>query len=234
MKVALLIPTFNEIEGVKAIIPRIKREWVDEIIFVDGNSTDGTVEYIKEHDYTLILQKKPGLRNAFLEALDQIESEIIITFSPDGNCIPEIIPGLVEKMKRGYDMVIVSRYKEGARSYDDTLITAFGNWMFTTLINILHGGEYTDAMNIYRAYKRNLVQDLDLDKDITYSAPEKLFRTKISWEPILSIRAAKGKLKIAEISGDEPKRIGGKAKLQVFKWGAAFLFQVIKERFCWR
>lgn len=234
MKVALLIPTLNEIEGLKVIMPRIKREWVNEIVFVDGNSTDGTVGYIKEHGYTLILQEKPGLRHALAEALDKIESDIIITFSPDGNCIPEIIPGLVEKMKEGYDMVIVSRYAKGAKSYDDTLITAFGNWMFTAFINVLHGAEFTDAMNIYRAYKKGLVDDLDLDKDITYSMPQKLFRTRIGWEPILSVRAAKRKLKITEIPGDEPKRIGGEAKLQVFKWGAAFLFQIVREKFWWR
>jgi len=89
-------------------------------------------------------------------------------------------------------------------------------------------------MNIYRAYRKNLIRDLDLDKDITYSTPERLFRTKISWEPIMSVRAAKRKLKTDEIPGDEPARIGGQAKLQVFKWGAAYLFQVIREKFYWQ
>jgi glycosyltransferase involved in cell wall biosynthesis len=233
MRVALVIPTLNEISGMREVMPRIKREWVDEIVFIDGNSTDGTIEYIKEHGYTLILETRPGVRNALLEAINNIKSDVIITFSPDGNCIPELIPQLVEKMKEGYDMVIASRYAKGAKSYDDTLVTAFGNWMFTTLMNILHGGRYTDVMNIYRAYKRNLVKDLNLDKDITYSTPERLFGTKIGWEPILSVRAAKRKLKITEISGDEPKRIGGKAKLQILRWGAAYLFQVIREVFIW-
>ena len=68
-----------------------------------------------------------------------------------------------------------------------------------------------------------------MDKDITYSTPERLFKTRIGWEPILSVRAAKRKLKIAEIPGDEPSRIGGEAKLQVLRWGAAYLFQVIRE-----
>ncbi|MBU2541502.1 MAG: glycosyltransferase family 2 protein [Candidatus Omnitrophica bacterium] len=235
MKVALLIPTLNEIDGLKQIMPRIKREWVDEIVFVDGYSTDGTIDYIKENGWTLIFEKHlgSGVRNAFIDALEAVNSEVLITFSPDGNCIPELIPKLIEKMKEGYDMVIASRYAKGAKSYDDTPVTAFGNWMFTTLMNLLHGGKYTDVMNIFRIYKKSLVRELDLDKDITYSTPEKLFRTKIGWEPILSVRAAKRKLKVAEIPGDEPKRIGGEAKLQVFKWGAAYLFQVLREVFIW-
>lgn len=234
MRVTLLIPTLNEIQGLKAIMPRIKKEWYDEIIFVDGNSTDGTIEYIRDNGYALILEKKPGLRYVLSEAVNMTKSDIIMTFSPDGNCIPELIPLLLEKIKEGYDMVIASRYKKGARSYDDTTVTGFGNWMFTAITNILYNAEYTDVMNIYRAYKKSLVKDLDLDKEATYSLPERLLRTKIGWEPILSARAASRNLKIAEIPGDEPKRIAGKAKLKIFRWGGAYLFQVIRDRFWWR
>ena len=44
MKVSLLAMTLNEINGMKAIMPKIRRDWVDQIIVVDGGSTDGTVE----------------------------------------------------------------------------------------------------------------------------------------------------------------------------------------------
>ncbi|KWT92777.1 glycosyltransferase family 2 protein [Candidatus Magnetominusculus xianensis] len=234
MKVALLIPTFNEIIGLRQIMPMINREWVDEIVFVDGNSTDGSIEYIRENNYTLFLEKVPGVRRAMIEAIRSVTSDVLITFSPDGNCLPELIPKLVDKMREGYDMVIVSRYADGAKSYDDNIITGFGNWLFTNTINFLHGGSYTDVMGIYRAYKKELVSSLDLDKDITYTTPEKLFRTRLFWEPILSTRAAKRKLKITEIAGDEPKRIGGEAKLQTIKWGAAYMYQVLRDKVWWK
>ena len=99
------------------------------------------------------------------------------------------------------------------------------------MINLLHKGQYTDAMVIYRAYKKNLIQDLDLDKDESYDTEEKLFKTVISWEPLLSIRAAKRRLKVTEIPGDEPAREGGERKLQVLKWGAAYMFEVFREVF---
>ena len=102
-------------------------------------------------------------------------------------------------MKEGYDMVIVSRYAEGAKSYDDDIVTGFGNKLFTTSINLLHGAKYTDAMVIYRAYKKSLIHDLDLLKEESYSTEEKLFGTIVSWEPLLSVRAAKRKLKTAAI-----------------------------------
>ena len=89
-------------------------------------------------------------------------------------------------------------------------------------------------MVIFRAYKKGLIYDLELDKDDAYEIPEKLFWCKISWEPLLSVRAAKRKIKVAEIPGDEPVRIGGQRKLRVFRWGAAYYLQFLREFFAWR
>jgi len=234
MKVTLVVPVLNEITGLKAIMPQIKPEWYDEILFIDGQSTDGTLEYLKEKGYPYIVQQKKGMRNAYMEALPHITGDVILTFSPDGNSVSELIPPCIEKMKEGYDMVIVSRYAKGAKSDDDDIITGFGNWMFRTFINICHRAHYTDPMVIYRAYKKQLIYDLDLDKDSSYEREEKIFGTNVSWEPLLSIRAAKRKLKIGEIPGDEPARIGGERKLQIWRWGAVFLYQTIREIFVWR
>ena len=78
-------------------------------------------------------------------------------------------------MKEGYDLVIGSRYLDDAVSDDDTWLTGFGNWLFTKTINLLHGGNYTDAMVIYRSYRTKLIYDLELATDKPYSIPEKLF-----------------------------------------------------------
>lgn len=230
----LLIPTLNEVEGMRAIMPRIKKEWVDQIIVVDGGSTDGTIEYVKKHDWLLIEQQEPGLRHAYNESFGHVSGDIVITFSPDGNSIPELIPDLIAKMQAGYDMVIASRYLGPAKSADDDVLTGFGNWLFTRTVNLLHGGRYTDCMVIYRVYKTRLFYDLELDKDDGYALAEKLFFTRIGTEPLLSVRAAKRKLRITEIPGDEPPRIGGERKLQIFRWGAAYYFQFFRELFVWR
>ncbi len=234
MKVTLLVMTWNEIDGMRLIMPKIKKEWVDQIIVVDGGSKDGTIEWAKDQGYEVYVQKKPGFRNAYNEVMPLTIGDIILTFSPDGNSIPELIPPLIHKMKEGYDMVIVSRYLGAAKSRDDDLITGFGNWLFTTTINLLHGGHYTDAMVIFRAYKKQLVYDLELNDDKAYRMAERLFRTKISWEPLLSVRSAKRKLKVTEIPGDEPPRIGGERELQVLRWGGAYYFQFLREKFFWR
>ena len=234
MKVTLLVPTLNEAVGMRSIMPKVKKEWVDQILIVDGQSKDKTADIAREMGYDVVIQQTPGIRGAYMDALPFIKGDIILTFSPDGNSIPELIPVCIAKIKEGYDMVIVSRYAQGAKSYDDDAVTSFGNWLFTGTINLLHGSKYTDAMVIYRAYPKKLIYDLALDKDSSYSFEEKLFRTKISWEPLLSIRAAKRRLQVCDIPGDEPAREGGERKLQVLKWGAAYMFEIWREIFIWR
>jgi len=234
MKVTLIVTTLNEIDGMKVIMPRIKKDWCDQVLVLDGGSIDGTIEYAKKQGYEIYIQRQEGFRHAYIEALPLIKGDIVITFSPDGNSIPELIPVLINKIKEGYDMVIVSRYFNGAKSEDDDIITAFGNWLFTSTVNLLYGARYTDVMVIFRAYKTKIIFDLDLNKEEAYIMPEKLFRCVLSWEPLLSVRAAKRKLKVSEIPGDEPPRIGGVRKLKVWKWGAGYYFQFFRELFFWR
>ena len=62
MKVTLFIPTKNEITGLKAVMPRIKKDWVDEVVIIDAHSTDGTREYLESLGYNVILQKKPSFK----------------------------------------------------------------------------------------------------------------------------------------------------------------------------
>ncbi len=233
-KVTLVVPTLNEIDGMQAIMPRIQRDWVDQILVLDGGSTDRTIEWARENGYSVYVQKKAGIRQAYMEVLPLIQGDVMVTFSPDGNSIPELIPVLVAKMNEGYDMVIASRYAKPARSEDDDYLTAFGNWFFTKTVNLLHGGSYTDAMVIFRAYRKQLIYDLELDQDRWYQMPERLFGCRLSWEPLLSVRAARRRLRIAEIPGTEPPRIGGERKLQIWRWGASYYYQFCRDALLWR
>lgn len=233
MAVTLLVPTLNEFTGMQQIMPRVDLAWCDQILVADGGSSDGTVDYAREHGYDVFVQQKKGIRHAYIEAMPRVKGNVVITFSPDGNCIPEVIPLLVAKMAEGYDMVIASRYYNGLTSDDDDWLTRLGNWGFTRSINLLHGGHYTDAMGIFRAWKRELFTQLDLDQESSY-AVEKLFRTVIGVEPLLSIRAAKRGLSCADIPAREPARIGGERKLQIISWGGAYMLQVLTEVFFWR
>jgi glycosyltransferase involved in cell wall biosynthesis len=232
--VTLLIPTWNEITGMKAIMPHVQREWVDQVLFMDGGSTDGTIEWARAQGYDVYVQKQSGIRQGFLEVLPLVRGDIIITFTPDGNSVPELIPQLIAKMNEGYDMVVASRYLPPAKSEDDDYLTGFGNWFFTKTVNLLFGTRFTDVMVIYRAYRKDLVYELELDQDRWYRLPETLFCTRahgVSWDPMLSARAARRGLKVAEIQGDEPARLGGVRKLRIWRWGAVCYYQFLRDFF---
>lgn len=221
----LLVLTLNEITGMKALMPQIDRSLFTQILVVDGGSTDGTVEWAREQGYEVHIQTRKGIRFAYFEALPMVRGSHILSFSPDGNCPVESLRRLIDTAAGGYDLVIGSRYLGPARSDDDDLVTAFGNWLFTRTVNILHRGRYTDVMTILRIYRKDLIPRLGLDVDRAYELPERLFHTRISWEPLMSVRASRSGLSITEIPVDEPARIGGERKLQILRWGAAYYFQ---------
>jgi glycosyltransferase involved in cell wall biosynthesis len=231
--VTLLIPTLNEEIGMRAVMPRVDPSWCDQILVVDGQSTDGSVAYARDRGYDVLVQRRRGIRHAYIEAMPLVRGEYTITFSPDGNCIPEVIPEIVSRLKEGSDMVIASRYFDGLRSEDDDAVTRFGNWLFTTSINLLHGGHYSDAMGIFRGWRTPLFWELDLHREDGY-APERLLRTVIGVEPLLSMRAAKRRLRIQEVAGPEPPRIAGERKLQVIGWGGSYMLQNLRETVYWR
>lgn len=216
-KITLFVPTLNEIDGMKAIMPQVKKSWVDEILVLDGGSTDGTVEYAKSKGYRVVMQKSKGITNASREGIKAATGDYIIAFSPDGNSLPEIIPQLVKKINEGYDMIIGSRYLKDSKSDDDDVVTAFGNWMFTKMINICFGGKYTDTLVMLRAYRKDIVKQLHINVQ------------RAGLEPILSIRCAKEKLKVTEIPASEPKRIGGKRKMHPLLNGFDILRLIVAE-----
>ena len=97
MTTTLLVVAQNEIEGMRAIMPKIDPRWCDQILVVDGRSTDGTAEYARARGYDVHVQREPGLRAAYREAWPLVRGDWIITFSPDGNSPPEYIPQLIAK-----------------------------------------------------------------------------------------------------------------------------------------
>jgi glycosyltransferase involved in cell wall biosynthesis len=201
----------------REVMPMINKKLVDRILVVDGGSTDGTVEYMDKQGIEYFIQKEKGTGTAFCESLARINTDYVIVFSPDGNSMPEKIFELTRIIPY-YDIVTVSRYKDDAQSYDDDMVTRFGNWMFTEFFNLLYGTNLTDVLVMYRAYNVKNLKALNPTPD------SDAFGTQVL------ARAVKQGYRISELPGDEPKRIGGVRKMNPLKNGWMELCMMIKER----
>ena len=217
--ITLLIPTYNEVEGLKLMLPRIDRSLFDDILVIDGNSKDGTVEYALEQGLRIATQIRKGLAAAVYDSIScMIDTDYVIEFSPDNNCIPEQLSDIVQKIHEGYDVVVVSRYLPPAKSYDDSLVTAFGNWMFSKMIRFLGSIKLTDSLTIYRGFRTDIVKKYGFS-NFVYGPV---------FEPLVSAIANLYGLKYCEIPGDEPKRIGGVSKMSVHYNGFCISVMIVR------
>ena len=220
----LVILTLNEIEGLRHVFPKIPTWCVDEILAVDGGSTDGTLEFFAERGVRTLRQARRGRGEAFRLAMREARNDWLVFFSPDGNEDPGDIPRVLQGLADGHDMVIASRFMEGARSEDDDKFLfgsrRWGNLLFTRLANLLWPGRarITDTINGFRAVTRGAFERLRPDAE------------GYAIEFQMSMRALQLRLRVLEIPTMESDRIGkGVSKLNIIPVGFQFLFLMLRE-----
>ena len=220
----LVVLTLNEIDGVTDVFPKLPMHCLDEVLVVDGGSTDGTLEFFEARGVRVIRQERRGRGEAFRLAARHARNDFLVFFSPDGNEDPDDIPRLIEGLAAGYDMVIASRFMRGARSEDDDKFLfasrRWGNLMFTWLVNALCRAHthITDTINGYRAITRSAFTRLAPDAE------------GYAIEFQMSIRALQLGMRVLEIPTQESPRIGrGVSKLNAIPVGLKFLALLVRE-----
>lgn len=219
-KISLVMIGLNEYEGINLLKERInhQKRFLTEILYIDGDSTDGSPELAKSMGWRIIIQGKDnrGALNAIKLGIDNSLGDFIILFSPDNNCIPEKIEEVVNRINEGWDFVKVSRYYKNAKSFDDNLVTGFGNKLFNFLIKIFYGFKTTDALGIYYGVNKKMFETLKIN----------FSNTAINTELIIKLKLFG--IKCIDIEGDEPKRIGGESKRPILLHGINELLTILK------
>jgi len=121
MKVSVVVPTYNEAENIKKLVPlldSVLKDYDHEIIIVDDNSPDGTAKVAKKlaEQYPVKIlkrEKKLGLASAILYGFMNANGDVLGVIDADLQHPPELLGEMAKKIEDGYDIVIASRYVEG-------------------------------------------------------------------------------------------------------------------------
>ena len=217
-KISVIICTLNEEQNLPHVLPKVP-EWVDEVLLVDGHSTDKTVEVAKEicSEIKVLYQPGRGKGDALKYGIKQASGDIIVTLDADGATDPEQIPKFINPLLNGYDFAKGSRFLNS----HPTMPThrRFGNWVLVTTANLFHGTKYTDICSGYNAFWKEAINKINLSSNGFEMEQEMLVKVK------------KTGLKVIEVPCQDKGRVGGDSKVSDLKQGLTNLKIIIVERF---
>lgn len=211
MKLSVVIPVYNELSTIEEIVGRVRKAPVEdiEIIIVDDYSTDGTRELykssLKEQVDQIILQDKNygkgfALKTGFAHATGDIVIVQDADLEYDPNEYPNMIAPIVSDKA---DVVYGSRFMGGGPHRVVYYWHSIGNQMLTLLSNMLTNINLTDMETCYKAFRREIIQSIDIKEN------------RFGFEPEITAKIAKKRLRIYEIgisyygrTYDEGKKIG--------------------------
>lgn len=214
----VVMPAMNEADSIGWVVENLPG-WVDELVLVDGQSTDQTVSVVRRlaPDTIVVHQTDKGKGSALRAGFAVATSDIIVTIDADGSTDPREIPRFVEALKNGADFAKGSRHMVGGGSGDFTLIRRLGNLLFVAMSNLLYGHQFTDLLYGYVAFWRSDLLALNLTA------------TGFEIETQLVLNAAKAGMRISEVPSHELPRRAGASNLNAWKDGLRVLRTMIKE-----
>jgi glycosyltransferase involved in cell wall biosynthesis len=214
----VVIPTLNEAENLQHVLPFIP-EWVDEVLLVDGGSSDNTVEVAQQlwPSIRVIPQSGRGKGNALKAGFMAATGDIIVMLDADGSTNPSEIPAFVALLAAGADYVKGSRFLQGGGSEDITPVRKLGNSALLLLVRLIFRCQYSDLCYGYNAFWSYHLPRLMSDAD------------GFEIETALNLRALTSGLNVAEVPSFEAKRFSGKSKLRAVPDGLRVLKTIFNE-----
>jgi glycosyltransferase involved in cell wall biosynthesis len=217
--VSLVVPARNEARNLAAVLGSIP-DCVDEIILVDGNSTDATVAMALHYrpGVRVVSPDTPGKGTALRAGFDAATGDIIVMMDADGSMSATEIPHYLWLLDNGFDFVKGSRFASGGGSTDITRLRRLGNRGLLAIVNALYGAQLTDLCYGFCAFRRYWLDSLDLTA------------TGFEIETEMIIRALRAGLRIAEVPSFEQPRRSGSSSLRTFYDGWRVLDTVVQDR----
>ncbi|MFP5021303.1 glycosyltransferase family 2 protein [Pseudonocardia phyllosphaerae] len=233
---SVVVPTRNEARNLEVVLPAIAavRPAVHEVIVVDGNSKDGTVETAQRvlPGVKIVRQTRKGKGNAMACGFAAVTGDIAVMFDADGSADPAEIPRFVDALVDGADFAKGTRFAKGGGSEDITLLRKSGNAGLNLVANTLFGTRYTDLCYGYNAFWVDILPLLELPAvDMPPHPDEGMYwGDGFEIETLLNCRVASAGLAITEVPSVEKERMFGDTNLRTFADGTRVLRTLAAER----
>lgn len=232
-KVSIIVPAKNEARNLAEVLPLLPA--VHEVILVDGNSVDGTVEAALAAlpSIRVVRQTRRGKGNALVCGFEAATGDVIVMFDADGSADPDEIPAFIDAILNGADVAKGSRFAQGGSSEDITIIRSLGNLGLNFVTNVLFRSRYTDLCYGYNAFRTSVLPALELPSSELAERADGQMRWGDGFEieTVLNCRFAAAGLNIVEVPSIEKSRIHGVSNLNAITDGLRVLRTIIDE---WR
>lgn len=217
--ITVVLPVMNEAANLPLVFASLPT-WIDEVVLVDGRSTDDTIEIARRlrPDVKVVLQGGAGKGDALVAGFEAATGDIIVTIDGDGSTDGQEIIRFVGTLMTGADFAKGSRFSSAGRSDDITAIRRYGNKALNVAVNKMFGTSFSDLCYGYNAFWARHLDKLGLD------CPG------FEVETLMSIRAARAGLRIHEVPSHERPRLHGSSNLSAVKDGLRILRLILREK----
>ena len=213
----------NEEENLPVIVRGIKNSLKSaEILICEGPSKDDSAriadELAKDPKVSVIHMKERGYGRAVKTGLKEAKTDKVVVMMSDLSDDPKDLPKIVEKLD-DHDVVIGSRFVKGGKMNNYPFMKHVANRAFNNFARILFGYPYKDTTNSFKGYRKEILNDIELesnDFDVTAE---------------LLLKAHRKGCRITEVPVTWTNRVAGKANLNLRRVGGKYLRTVLKTRF---